>query len=196
MDANQPSAVKMLHHYSFMVKTDKTLPYSSVESPAEGVKAAGGRADALCSRGGRAVAIEFKAGYDSWDVRLWTEAQRGWALTYCLAAPFSTPYWVLLTLGTDQPQLTGDQYKPRRSWLVPFHAMLKAVERVSIYQNTLPYLASRGYGRAMQDRQIDAIHLFPEWELKWVSGGWTIPTDHLFYKLYISPVALPMLGVN
>ena len=183
-----------------MVKTDKTLPYSSVDSPAEGVKASGGRADALCSRGGRAVAIEFKCGEngggDSWDVRLWSEAQRAWAITYCLPAPFSTPYWVWLTLGSDEPQMSLESHKPRKSWLVPHQVMLEAVERVSVYQNTLPYLSGKGYGREMQDQQIDAIHLFPKWELKWFKGGWTIPTDHMFYRLYVLPPALPMFGVN
>lgn len=178
MDKFAPEAVRSLHKMGFITRTDPTARFATMEDP--------GRADIMAARQGKVVFIEVKCGRERLEFSQWSARQREWALKYCVSEPFCNPYWLWITLGIDPPNRNPERYRPRHAWLVPYHKFIEAEDQVIPYLDSLPYFAGKGTRKVLQDRQLDAITLLRDWELKW--GGnhiWKVPEKHTFFDLYL-----------
>lgn len=168
-DRNHTAARRTFLHHGWMTRSDPTTKF--VESP--------GRADYLIAGRGMAIAIEVKSGLDGWSPGELRENQREWAEKYCIPPPFSTPYWIYLTIGVDPEAYVEGKarktphaskpsvYMPRRTWLFPYvmiHRIERALEGI---QSTLPYRARKGLSTEIQRIGLDAHSLLRGYELCW-----------------------------
>jgi len=188
-DKNQPGMMTMLHEFGFITRADITERFATGDAP--------GRADIMVARGGRSCMVECKYSENGFDLDEWRDNQREWSDIYCSAAPFSTQYWLCLTLGSDRAGLDQTRFSPKRSWLVPREFMLEVDKRFRPIQKTIPYRVGPGYSLELQAKGWDAIKLFASFELPWgklpsEKSGWTVPSSHIFYQMYVAPPALPM----
>lgn len=211
-DKNHPFATKLLHHHGFITRSDVTSQFIGHDRHVDI-----GRADIFASRMGRAVSIEVKYGKMSWrhapkwDSKAkkwrsgWHYKQREWG-AMSMESPFCTPYYVFLTMGENPASWNPEKYNPRKSWLIPFIALWKAVHAIEQADMlSMPYKVKKGIRRVYQDNQWSASDLFSEYELQWnkqdslirpewffdtagkpYGGFWTVPEDHEFYKRFIA----------
>ncbi len=161
MDKNQHYAVSMFKHHGFLTRTDPTtaLPQWNTASDS-------GRADIVLVKNGKGVHVEVKRGTDSFNLGGWRDNQRAWALR-STQPPFSTPYWLYLTLGTDPASYRDDAYRPKRSWLIPLSVLERCIVEISPHQSSIPYRLTKGSRKVMRDNRWDAITLFEHYELEW-----------------------------
>jgi len=186
-----------MHAWGLGTRSDPTRPDG-------GNNGESGRADVIAYRNSLAVAIEFKYGKTGFNpfskTAGWKRKQRLWARRWCIQE-FGVDYYLFLSMGTHPPHYHPEKYMPRRSWLIPYHAM-RSLERVFILaqmagdtaiQQTIPYRAGKGYSTFLQEHKLDAIHLFRDYELVWQKGSngkpgyWQCPEQHIFFQRYLVP---------
>lgn len=193
-DRNAKSGIWSLHQWGVGTRTDPTNPYGGNDGEA-------GRADVMCYIRGLSVAVEFKAGKAGFDFAHWRANQREWAKRWCVGV-FGTDYYIFLTVGSHPSNYNPEKYSPKRSWLVPMSAFLfteSAFENkqrkagVVVPQRTIPYRATKGYSRVLQENKLDAVTMFRAYELPWTKGSdgkpgyWSCPKLHPFYVRYLLP---------
>lgn len=199
-DKNAHFAISMLHYYGFSTRTDVTSEFAGISGSDIG------RADVFAARMGKAVHVEIKRGIETFNLEDWRINQRQWG-AWTSAPPFCVPYYLFLTLGKHPANYNERSYMPKKTWLVPLHAMLEVAARVQAVQKSMVYKLRPKMKKALQQGQLDAITLLKEYELSWVSntqivkpdwmsdsgspygGFWIVPSDHEFYKRYIDPAA-------
>lgn len=199
-DKNAPLAIKMLHYYGFTTRTDVTSEFAGISGSDIG------RADVVCGRMGKAVHVEIKRGIDTFNLEDWRINQRQWG-AWTIAPPFCVPYYVFLTLGKHPATYNARSYMPKRSWLVPLHAMLEIAAKVQPVQKSLVYKVKPRMKKAIQEGHLDAVTLLADYELVWQSnsdlvkpawmsdpgsqygGFWIVPETHEFWKMFIDPDA-------
>lgn len=159
-DLNAHYCTKMLHHHGFLTRADMTSQFAGISEEQVG------RADLACSCGGRAVNVEIKQGKTGFMLSNWREPQREWA-AWTTQPPFSTPYYLFLTLGEHPATYDPAKYLPKRSWLIPYDVLLEIDSIVTPHQKTLPMRVGKGMKKEMQDRKLDAITLLGGYELEW-----------------------------
>lgn len=211
-DKNAGWATQMLHHHGFLTRSDVTSRFIGHDT-----KQDIGRADIFASKQGRAVNIEVKYGTKSWrhhpkwdkKTQKWTQGwhykQREWA-AMSMCPPFETPYWIFLTMGEDPASWNPEKYIPRKSWLIPFAVVWKAVHQIEqAGKLSMPYNLRKGTLRIYQDNGWSASDLFAKYELTWnkkdtlvrpewfektagqpYGGFWTIPQGHDFYQQFVA----------
>lgn len=92
--------------------------------------------------------------------------------------------WIFLELGTDRTNSKSS--KRRRAWLVPINTLLSIETLCEVYGlKSLPLDKSTTNRKDVLKSKIYATQLLSQWELPWEKGGWTLPKNHMFYKLYI-----------
>lgn len=184
MDKFQPEVVRSFHQHGCRVVSTPTVDPRKMkyEEPA--------RADLFVGVNGRAAWVEIKNGSGkgagkSFKFGDWRENQREWAAEV-RRPPSSTEYWLALLLGEHPPSYNPEKYQPRQMWLVPHDEWLEVEKTISPIQDSIPYRATKGYNRILQDESLDAMTLLRHWALKWSSGFWSVPEKHPFHELYIA----------
>ena len=163
-DLNAHYCTKMIHHHGFLSRADMTSQFAGISEEQVG------RADLACSRGGRAVNIEIKQGKAGFLLTNWREPQREWA-AWTTQPPFSTPYYMFLTLGEHPATYDPSKYLPKRSWLIPYTVLLEVDTIISPHQKTIPMRVGKGMNKEMQRLSLDAITLLKDYELQWNKTG-------------------------
>lgn len=163
-DLNAHFCTKMIHHHGFLSRADLTSQFAGISDEQVG------RADLACSRGGRAVNIEIKQGKTGFLLTNWREPQREWA-AWTTKPPFSTPYYMFLTLGEHPATYDPKKYLPKRSWLIPYDVLLEIDQKITPYQKTLPMIAAKNMRKEMQALKLDAVTLLADYELQWNKTG-------------------------
>lgn len=175
-DKYAPQVKRCLRGYDFDVRDDKTRKNESGEDP--------GRADLGCIRGGKGVFVEIKTAKASFQFKSWKQNQRDWAVKTDRRNGSETYVWV--TIGSNPPNYNPQKYKPRRSFCIPYRALLDAIEEISPYQQSIPYrLPKKGGKKIMRENGFEFVTMFAEYEVCWENGAWHIPTTHPFYSKYI-----------
>jgi len=186
-DLNAAEAIYALHQMGWLnSRTDPTVKPRKTAWGGYHTTPPDGRADSSCARNGMAVFIEYKCAADGFVLKKWEDNQREWAATH--AIPNGTDYYVWLRLGTAMPHLTKNLMR-KRSWLIPYSAMIYIAGLVEAVQGTLPLLLTTNHTHAMRDLKYDAITLFAAYELEWIkpegkTGRWNIPDGHIFHQQY------------
>lgn len=174
----------------YLYRADPTDKYATEGEP--------GRSDLIVIRGGHGVALEIKSDHDSFAFKNWRDNQRQWYADWCV--PNKIPYWIWLNMGEVNVNRAQGK-KPieglmRRAWLMPIDRLLEVENLLYSTQDSIPYLAEKGFSTVLQTNQWDAVHLFKDYELFWQKLPipwdltkskycWTIPTTHsfdLFFK--------------
>jgi len=174
---------RTLWQYGFAIRADNTTPYAtSFEGRDEN-----GRADWLVARNGRAFYIEVKYAKTAYRFNQWRENQRQWYEAYCKPSPYNMELWFLLFMGYQPPHYNPDKYKyPRKAWLFPAEKMIEVEAIVLPIQGALPYRASSGMRKQIQQNQYDAVTMLSEFALEWSGNGtWAIPKGHILSKIYL-----------
>ena len=133
-----------------------------------------GRADYDCTLGRIGFKVEVKYAEKSFPLANLREDQREWAKWYVQET--GGLYFLWLCMG-DRIHSTK---LPRRTWMVPLRDWLALEAIVLTYQKSLPYRASKGYSKEMQQAGIDAAHLLQDFGLDWIGRGRWIPRRDLF----------------
>lgn len=191
-DRSQPDFVKSLRFWGFntLKIQDAKRWGNKLDTPQPALP------DNWAYINGRLVFGEVKDGYPSFDFNDWRTNQREWATKWAIG--LNTPYWIWLCLGLDSPTRkpkTGD-WQPRMTYLLPYHVMIEAEQKLAPYQATLPYRAKHAL-IPIQEQGLDAPTLLKKWRLDYKSYQlWTLPGDHPFRKLYLEaqPLPLPHIG--
>lgn len=158
-DRNHKFAVKMLHYYGFLTRSDPTIK-----------NIAFGRADIACMKGGKAVNVEVKCGDMRFDLRDWRENQREWALR-TQDFPYEVQYYIFLTMGIDKPNYLPKKYFPKKSWLIPSRNMFDVISKISPIQHSLIYRIKKGTNKEFQKLGYDAVTLLRDYELTWAKNN-------------------------
>ena len=177
-DSNHPLAIKFLHHYGFVTRSDVTSRFVGLNTIGDV-----GRADIFCTLMGATVNIEVKFGaerfkhHPTWDKKKgiwkggWHWKQRRWAMT-TMCHPVCAPYWIFLTMGKDPANYNPEKYMPKRSWLIPFHVMhplVVEIEQAGI--KSFPYKVKKGGRKVYAENGWDAHTMFAGYELEWAKTG-------------------------
>ena len=81
--------------------------------------------------------------------------------------------WAYLALGT-----IGTKRGQRQLWLVPWVVWQLTEKIVRKHQDSIPYIAGKGFKKEMQDDKIDILHLFPLFEAEWKDSRWSLLDQH------------------
>ena len=68
-------------------------------------------------------------------------------------------------------------------YLAEWAARLEVERAVSEHQDSIPVVAGKGFGLALQEHNLDIKTQFAGWELERIKGGWAIPETHPAHKL-------------
>lgn len=68
--------------------------------------------------------------------------------------------------------------RPRRLWLIDWAYWRSLTEDVSEFQNSLPYIAGKGFSKDLQELGWDMDRLLSNYELERKTGGWILPPGH------------------
>ena len=128
-----------------------------------------GRPEYFCTIGTLGFVVEVKAGTKGWRFSSLREQQRNWAEWYINDT--GGLYCIWLSMGRRR----NAKVMPRKTWLVPYHGILAAEDLVG--QDTLPYLAGKGYSTRLQEDKLDAVHILANFEMKYADGVWQRPTQ-------------------
>lgn len=73
--------------------------------------------------------------------------------------------------------------RPRRLWLVDWGDWRAVMASVGQYQDSLPYIAGKGFNKQLQKLEWDMDRLLSNYELERKTGGWVLPSDHSLLRL-------------
>lgn len=73
--------------------------------------------------------------------------------------------------------------RPRRLWLVDWAWWRALADSVGEVQNSLPYVAGKGFSKVLQERGWDMDRLLEQYELERKTGGWVLPPGHSLLRL-------------
>ena len=158
------SSITQAGGYAFKVRDAIICPTCHTE-----IVPTGGRPDYFCTLGTYGFLVEVKAARSSFAFSLFTERQREFAKWY--VNDLHGDIYIWLSMGM---RVNSREY-PRKTWFIPLKDFLVVEALIGEYQNSLPYLAEKGYKLELQDQQLDAVHLLASWELEWQGGGlWSV----------------------
>lgn len=172
-DIYHPEIIEMLHFYKAFTRSQETGKYSQTEP---------GSADIMVHLNG-GCAIEVKTGFNgTFRFADWRPNQREWGLRY--DDETHNLYWLAIVFeGLDSVPFKGMR-KSRHAFLLPQDAVYLAEKQIP--QESLPYRAGKGMLLEVQEKNLDALHLWASFALDW-DKGWRIPRNHSFYCSYINP---------
>lgn len=73
--------------------------------------------------------------------------------------------------------------RPRRLWIVDWIYWQEVEDSVGEIQNSLPYIAGKGFRKELQEMGQDMDRLLSNHELIRKAGGWVLPPDHSLLTL-------------
>jgi hypothetical protein len=109
--------------------------------------------------------------------------QRAWLLF----AQETGAFHLYIGLGTAHGR-AGRKEEPRLAWIVPWAYWQSVEEKLLPIQKSLPLVVRPGLDRRVQDGHLVAMELLKNFELRWVGGGWQLPTNHPITQARARPV--------
>lgn len=73
--------------------------------------------------------------------------------------------------------------RPRRLWLVDWKCWQTVMRQVGGVQDSLPYIAGKGFRKELQELGWDMDRLLEQFELTRKIGGWVLPPGHSLLRL-------------
>lgn len=91
--------------------------------------------------------------------------------------------WWAADLGLGYLAIGTVGIRPRRLWLVDWRCWQTVTRQVGEIQDSLPYIAGKGFRKELQELGWDMDRLLEQFELTRKTGGWVLPPDHSLLRL-------------
>ena len=182
-DKFQGEVSKMLHSYRIFTRHEKAIPVVS-----NGRVVAWNTPDRFSPDlvGGlvHQINIEIKTGKASFSFDAITEGQYAYAAKNRIER--GCEFWFAIFFVLPYAPEEGSRIK-RALFLVPYPELIRAKQRLSAFQKSIPFAIEKGMKREVQEYDLCATNLWKQFRLSYdTKDKWFFPSEHPFVGMYLN----------